>query len=413
MNGHVCRLAISDLSHEDDVWGLTQHGADDAGEVETDRRLNFDLVDAGQVVFDRVFGRNDLAVGPIELAQGTVQSCSLSGACRTSHKEDAVRAADDVLERAVVLFAETEVTDTDLDVVAIEDTHDHCLTVAGGEQADPHVEIFTAHAGLDPAVLRLSFFGDINTGHDFDTRNERRVQPARRRIAFDQFAVDAVADADFVVKRLDVDVAGPHVDGFGDHQIDEFDDRGAVVVDNTGGRGQLGFGEVDGRFGEFGDHRIDRFGLALPVMAVNCLLDDLFGGHDLLDLFIDDEPQLVDDVESRRVVHGDRQGAILVEREGHDHVFAGDRLGNQLDDRGRNLQRRNIKKCDPELLGLRLADLRRIDVFKLQQGVFDFDSQLGSQGLAFGQLLFTDEFFIPFVGHLVLFQPLSRQNYER
>ena len=62
----------------------------------------------------------------------------------------------------------------------------------------------------------------------------RGQQPARRAVALDQHAVDAVADADAVGERLDVDVAGAQADRFLDDQVDELDDGGIALVAAAG-----------------------------------------------------------------------------------------------------------------------------------------------------------------------------------
>ena len=89
---------------------------------------------------------------------------------------------------------------------------------------------------LDTAVLGPALLGDVDAPHDLDAGDHRGQQAARRAVALDQDAVDAVADADAVGERLDVDVAGPQADRFLDDQVDQLDDRGVAVV----GGGQVG-----------------------------------------------------------------------------------------------------------------------------------------------------------------------------
>ena len=55
--------------------------------------------------------------------------------------------------------------------------------------------------------------------------DDRRVHLVRRAQLLDQPAVDAVADAQRVVARLDVDVAGAFLDGVVDEVVDQLDDR--------------------------------------------------------------------------------------------------------------------------------------------------------------------------------------------
>ena len=60
---------------------------------------------------------------------------------------------------------------------------------------------------------RAALLGDVDRAHDLEAAEDRGEQPARRAVAFDEVAVDAVADADAVGERLDVDVAGAEADG--------------------------------------------------------------------------------------------------------------------------------------------------------------------------------------------------------
>ena len=100
LDGDLGRFVVADFADEDDVGGLPQHGPDDAREVEADVVLDLHLVDAGQVVLDRVLGGDDLPVRPVQLVQGGVQRGRLAGAGRTGDEEDAVGPLDDLLEAA-------------------------------------------------------------------------------------------------------------------------------------------------------------------------------------------------------------------------------------------------------------------------------------------------------------------------
>ena len=62
---------------------------------------------------------------------------------------------------------------------------------------------------------------------DLDARDDRRLEALdlRGHRHFLQHAVDAVADAQLVLERLDVDVGGAQRDRLGQHLVDEADDR--------------------------------------------------------------------------------------------------------------------------------------------------------------------------------------------
>ena len=52
---------IADFADHDDVGVLPQDRAQKAGEIEPDLRLYLDLVDAGQLILDRIFDGYDVA----------------------------------------------------------------------------------------------------------------------------------------------------------------------------------------------------------------------------------------------------------------------------------------------------------------------------------------------------------------
>ena len=82
-------------------------------------------------------------------------------------------------------------------------------------------------AHLDAAVLRQALLGDVEPGHDLDAADDGRLEAVdlrRQRLRLQQ-AVDAVADAQAVFFRLDVDVAGPLVGGLDQDFVDQLDDR--------------------------------------------------------------------------------------------------------------------------------------------------------------------------------------------
>ena len=68
--------------------------------------------------------------------------------------------------------------------------------------------------------------------HDFEARNDGALQHAqlRRHGHLVQDAVDAVADAQIVFQRLDVDIRGALVDRFADDLVDEFNHARLRVV---------------------------------------------------------------------------------------------------------------------------------------------------------------------------------------
>ena len=79
---------------------------------------------------------------------------------------------------------------------------------------------------IDAAVLRQAALGDVHVRHDFQARDDGRLQHAqlRRHRDFVQDAVDAVTNAQIVLQRLDVNIRGALDDRFADDLVDELDD---------------------------------------------------------------------------------------------------------------------------------------------------------------------------------------------
>ena len=279
MNCHLGGLYIADFADKNDIGCLAKHGSNDRCKSEADAGTNFDLVDSRQHVLDGILGRDDFSVGSVEFTERGIERGGFATSCWSGDQENPVGPSDDVLEPAVVVFGESEVADADFDAVPIENSHHDRLAPVCWQDADPEVEFFLAGTGLDPPVLGSSFFGDVHFGHDLDSRDNRGQKSPGWAVTFDQHTVNAVADADAVFEGFDMDIAGPHRDRFGDDQVNQPDDRGAVLVTFGGGLGlgHLCLGEIDLGFCEFLQHRVDRLGFTLSVVSVDGRLDGFFG----------------------------------------------------------------------------------------------------------------------------------------
>src|SRR5262249_41950773 len=157
---------------------------------------------------------------------------------------DAVRPLDDGLEPLVVFFAEPQVFNGHLNTATVEDTHDSRLTVHRRQETDTQVKVLPLDRHLDAAVLGAALLGDVDAAHDLDARGHRGLEPAGRTVALDEHAVDAVAHPNAIGKRLDVNVAGPGLDGFLNDEVDQLDDRRIALVAPGEVRSRLRLGEV-------------------------------------------------------------------------------------------------------------------------------------------------------------------------
>ena len=76
------RLLVADLADHDDVRVLPEEGAQRAREREPDLRLDVHLVDALNLVLDRILGGEDVEVRLVDPVDARVERRRLAGAGR-------------------------------------------------------------------------------------------------------------------------------------------------------------------------------------------------------------------------------------------------------------------------------------------------------------------------------------------
>ncbi len=174
----------------------------------------------------------------------------------------------------------------------------------------------------DAAVLRQTPLGNIQGGHDFQAGNDREGEVFGRRGHFVKGAVHAVADFEFVLERLEMDVAGAVLDGLKENEVDETDDGGLVgeVFQVGGGAGGGGFGGFAGDFVVLAQFLEDvgDVGLGVAIVTADGPFD--FGGigHDRDDFLADDVGEFIDHGRVERVGQGQLHGGV---KDGHRQTF--------------------------------------------------------------------------------------------
>ena len=80
------------------------------------------------------------------------------------------------------------------------------LAVCGGDGGHPDIHRVAGDPHRDPAVLRHPLLGDVQPRHNLQSRHQQRRQHAFGRQYLGQYAVDAIAHAEPVLERLDMDI---------------------------------------------------------------------------------------------------------------------------------------------------------------------------------------------------------------
>ncbi len=236
---------------------------------------------------------------------------------------------------------------------------------------------------LDAAVLRQPLLRDVELRHDLDARRDRIAHLHRRRHDVVEDAVDAVADAEFLLVGLDVDVARALLNGRHQDDVDELDDRrlaplflerlGADLLHVREDLDVLGAHHhrrhfIHGLGGDFeGADAADGGGrggggllLRNRVITRDRVGHGGFRRNDRLDVVARHELDVVHGEHVRRIGHGDRQRRTRP-AERNDLVFLSGLGGDELDDPGIDLELRQVDRGDAVLLAEQCGDLLVLD----------------------------------------------------
>ena len=317
------------------------------------------LVDTGQVELHRILGGHDVGVNRVEAVQRRVERGGLPGSGRAGHQDHAERHQQPDLEIGQCFGTEAQLGHVELEVPLVEEPHDDLLAEEGRESRDPIVHLLAGHLDLDAAVLGEPALGDVELSHDLDARGDSRLQPKRGLHHVVEHAVHPVADTEGFLVRLDMDIRRPFLDGVGQDQVHQFDDRGVL-----GGLAQFGGVDVVVLFPQRLDvlvveslHDVlDQAGRV--VVLVDGVLDGCFRRHHRLHLEPGHELDIVDGEDVARVRHGDGEdvaGAI----DGDDLVLLGNLGWDELNDGRVDLEVREVDGGDAVLA----AEKRRDVVF--------------------------------------------------
>ncbi len=265
----------------------------------------------------------------------------------------APRLLDRRLELGERLGLEAELRHVEHQLVLVEETHDDLLAEERRQARHAEVDVLrhavVLEADLDAAVLRQALLRDVELRHDLDARRDRVAELHRRLHDVVEQAVDAVADAQLLLVRLDVDVAGALLDRRHQDDVHQLDDRrllallgehlGADLLELLEDLDVAGVAEdrhvLERLAGDLEGARRRRGAAAggLAVVPRDRLDDRGLGRDDRLDVVARHELDVVHGEHVGRVGHRDRQrGAGARERD--DLVLLRGLGGNELDDAG-------------------------------------------------------------------------------
>ena len=110
----------------------------------------------------------------------------------------------------------------------VEESQHGAFAVGGGDGADAEVDFARADIDRTSSVLGEAFFGDIHPSHHFNSGDDHGQDVCVQREHVVQDAIDAVADIDFLLEGMDMDVRSSQLQGSKENIVDQTDDRGSI-----------------------------------------------------------------------------------------------------------------------------------------------------------------------------------------
>ena len=137
--------------------------------IQSNLGLHLDLIDASELIFDRIFDRKYFALNAVEYFQRGIQGRGLSASCRTGYENDAIWLVHQTMQCGDVISRKAKLCEVKFNASTIEDAHDDALAKHRRNGRHPKIDINATHDNLDSSVLRHSPFGNIQFGHNLDT----------------------------------------------------------------------------------------------------------------------------------------------------------------------------------------------------------------------------------------------------
>ncbi len=240
LDRHVGRLQVADLAHHDDVRVLAHEGAHALGEAHVDAVLHLHLVEGGLDHLDRVLDRADVHLRRGELLERRVERRRLARARGSRDQDDAVGLAGHLRPAALVVVREAQLGEVAHQHFRVEDAHHQFFAEGGGQRRQAQLHLLAVgHARLDAPVLGAALLHHVHAAEDLDAAGHGVQHRHGDLVDLVQHPVDAEAHDAQLPPRLDMDVAGPLLEGVLPEPVDDADDVLVVGVELAVGPAQL------------------------------------------------------------------------------------------------------------------------------------------------------------------------------
>ena len=329
LDGDLSRLQVARFPHHDAIGILPEESAQDAGESQPDIFVHRHLDDAFEVIFHRFLGGEEFGVDGVDLAETGIKGGGFSRAGRSRDNKNSVRPLNDLEDVGVDIVRHPEHLEIEVDGGAIEHAQHHAFAELRGQGGDAQIDVAPGDVFLDAAVLGQAALRDIHIGHDLDAGDDGQRQVPGRGRHFVKRAVHAVTNLELVFEGLEVNVAGPVLDGLVHDQIDKADNGRGIGFGLDGGGGVVAaeLQHFTG-FPELLEDFLHARGVG-AVILLDAFLDLLGRGHDDVDILAEGEAQIFGGARIERIGQGQPQG-VAGKADGQGAMEAGQSAGDQL-----------------------------------------------------------------------------------
>src|SRR5262249_13841650 len=108
IDGNVRGLQVANLANHDDIRILPDEGSETAGESDANPRIYVDLIDAGQVVLDRIFDGVDIKRRIVDSVEGSIKCSRFAAAGGSRYEYNSMRTANELLEELLLVRVKPE-----------------------------------------------------------------------------------------------------------------------------------------------------------------------------------------------------------------------------------------------------------------------------------------------------------------
>ena len=229
-DGDFGGFEVAHFADHDDIRVAAQDAAEGGGEGQVDFRLHGDLDDAVELVFDRVLDGDDAALLDVERAEECVERGALAAAGGAGDEHDAVRQREECADFFLVLGVEPEAGE--VEALLAKEAKADIFAVNARDGGDADIDRLACDFEGDAAILRAAALGDVERGHDFQAGDDGILEEldALGHGGLVEHAVDAVADAEVLAERLEMDVGGALLEALAEDLVHELHHRGLGIV---------------------------------------------------------------------------------------------------------------------------------------------------------------------------------------